>query len=111
MIVKGHCETPFSTWNGLETVLPVDRELEQDTSSGPFYFLELFYLPLSLCHWKICHLQEETMNQQHLPLPCEALNPCKIVQSGHAVETQLLEKKEGESFLYSRAKTKIRKEK
>ena len=51
------------------------------------------------------------MNQQHLPLPCEALNPYKIVQSGHAVETQLLEKKETESFLYSRAKTKIRKEK
>ena len=43
MIVKGHCETLFFTWNGLETVLPVDRELEPDTSSGPFYFLEFFF--------------------------------------------------------------------
>ena len=56
MIVKGHCETLFSTWNGLETVLPVDRELEQDTSSGRSTFWSFFYLPLSLCHWKICHL-------------------------------------------------------
>ena len=55
MIVKGHCETLFSTWNGLETVLPVDRELEQDTSSGRSTFWSFFYLPLSLCHWKICH--------------------------------------------------------
>lgn len=43
MIVKGHCETLFSTWNGLETVLPVDRELEPETSSGPFYFWEFFF--------------------------------------------------------------------
>ena len=49
MIVKGHCETLFSTWNGLETVLPVDRELEPETSSGPFYFWELFFFLISPC--------------------------------------------------------------
>lgn len=51
------------------------------------------------------------MSPQHLPLPCEALNQGTIVQSGYMVETQFMEGNEGKGFLYSRAKTKIYKEK
>lgn len=47
MIPKGHCDAPFSIWKDLNIDLTVDRELEQ-TSWGPFYFLELFNLSLCL---------------------------------------------------------------
>jgi hypothetical protein len=35
------------------------------------------------------------MRHQHVLFPWEAGSLCKIAQSGHAVETQLLEEKEG----------------
>lgn len=51
------------------------------------------------------------MSQQYLPPPWETLNSYAIVQSGHAVETQFVEGKKGTDFVFSRAKTKICKEK
>lgn len=51
------------------------------------------------------------MSQQHLSLPWKTLNSCAMVLSGHAVETQFVKGKKGKGFLFSRAKTKICKEK
>lgn len=48
MIPEGHCDTPFSFCKDLNTILTVDRELKQETSEGPSYFLKPSNLSLCL---------------------------------------------------------------